>query len=322
MLIYLATYPRSGNSLLQQLLTVNFRYIASQVKVELVGSWGASEKWNVTEASSPPLDWEGNAVWNDGTCIYKRYAPSQIKTSYDRAKWFRMLKPLPLSFFTEDIRQSLASEPNVFFVKLHDLPFDRYFDGEKIIQLYRNPGATLWSYFDYTSRLLSKLYEHHSFPPPTLDNIVLGRVQFGHWTQYFQAWNRFAEENWMLRMAYEEVIRDPQAAIEKIAAHAGTPIESYELPDFSTYQARFPQRGLRGISSGYESFFGRKQLQMLWQEHGELASRFGYTPPEMELACPEEQIIRLNEIIRVVWKRRGASTSSLQKPPASEQQST
>lgn len=110
MLIYLASYPRSGNSWSQAIVKHyfklrNYSVYAADARKGLLTQFGAG---------LPPA-----ATVDDATFL------------------------IPL------LRQRIAVSDDIFIVKTHEPPFDQFFTGEKVIHIVRHPGAALWSYLHY-----------------------------------------------------------------------------------------------------------------------------------------------------------------------------
>lgn len=110
MLIYLASYPRSGNRWSQQILKHYFG-------LRFYSVYGVEAR----------------------TTLLKQFGGGLPTTSYaDNA-----------TFLMPALRQRIAASPDIFIVKTHELPFDQFFTGEQVIHIVRHPGAALWSYLHF-----------------------------------------------------------------------------------------------------------------------------------------------------------------------------
>jgi hypothetical protein len=301
MIVYIATYPRSGNSLVQQIIRAKFRYLTTQIKAGIkspAAAFAMMQKNSQVElVHAPKGDWAEPITWNEYLTAYR--LPGD--------PWRRAILPGPIEHFTEEFREPLARESNIFFVKTHDLPFDRFFDGEYVIQSVRHVGAVVWSFFRMQNDISMSRRIGHLFdtPPSTLENVILGRVNFGSWSEYQGAWRLAAERlgSRYLCFRYEELVADQSAVMERIAAFLGIPIHSRKPVNFEAFRARFPGNDLRGASEGYERFYSRRQLELLWEKHGAEAEKYGLAPPDLTLACPDEQIRRLEQLLALAWDR-------------------
>ena len=187
MIVYMATYPRSGNSLLQHMIRRNFRHLTSQIKTGIKSPEAGlrlmrrqDAEIELVPAAAPVSDWPEAVLWHENLAAYR----------FPGGPWRRMLLPGPSELLTEELREALAGEKNVFFLKTHNLPFDRYFEGEFVVQLVRHPGAALWSYFRHQHDFAVPKRKGRLFasPPPTLENVIGGRMRFGSWSNYQELW--------------------------------------------------------------------------------------------------------------------------------------
>jgi hypothetical protein len=297
-LVYLATYPRSGNSFLQRILNENFGYLASQIRIGIKSPDEAAASFK----GSPKYDY-GHA---EGYVIPLRRKGSN--------SWHRMLLPIGLRGVTKALRAELAASDDVYFLKLHERPYLDYLPGERIVQIVRHPGAVLWSYFRYQCDVVvpaqaSKIFEK---PAPTLENVITGQVGYGDWSGYQQAWDAVRNEraDQYLLLRYEDLVADQSAALDKISNFVSLPILSSKPVQFADFEKRFPGWDLRGSSEGYETFYAPAQLELLWERHGACAERYGYVAPRLDQASPAEQIQRLRQLIELAWKRPASGTLS------------
>jgi hypothetical protein len=306
MIVHLATYPRSGNSLLKQLIVWNFHFLTISPKANpdlrnvIEGILAVLPNCTMTPAPAAPEESDGQLIWNERTAIYQWPGESRHR--------YVLIDPDEAN--SPDIRRSLAAEDDLFFVKTHELPFDEYFPGEHVLQHVRHPGAALWSYFRYLvdfkfrKGLSGKLLRG---PAPTLENVIAGA--FTDWSDYHARWRSAGERlgERYLCLGFETTQENPLRSIEKIADFLSLPVRSQKLPDFEKYRTRFEGNDLRGRSDGYEAFFSGRQLELLWQSHSAMAERFGFTAPDFSLAAPDEQIRRLGALIDSAWENSKAA---------------
>jgi hypothetical protein len=173
-----------------------------------------------------------------------------------------------------------------------------------VIQIVRHPGAVLWSYFRYLVDVLPASDYHRFFSgAPTLDAVIKGEAGYAHWSVYHNSWNAIAASlpGRYVLLKYEEVVADQAGARARLADFLSVSESSDAPAEFDKYRRRKLGWDVRGTSLKYEQFFSRRQLELLWDSHGETAARFGYTPPDLALASPDEQVRRLSEMLEGAW---------------------
>ncbi len=301
MIVYIATYPRSGNSLVQRIVGGNFRYLITQVKAGFrspdaaLRLLQAAKQAEIVHTPTQDRPWPEEVEWNQWLALCRLRGE----------EWRRIILHSTLDAYTDTFREALAREANVFFVKTHHLPFPRYFEGEFVVQVVRHPGATLWSYFRYLHDFILARGKDRMFaePPMTLERVIRGDVNFGSWSSYYREWSKADEllgERYLLT-PFEELIADQPAFSERLGAWLHLPAVAHGSVDFEAFRAKFPGKDLRGTSDGYERFYTRGQLDLLWSEHGETALKYGYRHPDFGLGSPDEQIRRLEQLILAAW---------------------
>lgn len=244
MLIYQATYPRCGAAFLRDLISINFRYLSAS---GYDSKATFPEKWDIAPHDSDPL--------------LQTYA----RPGFDARQL--LLRHGTLKSLTPEVRQRLAADPRLIFIKTHGPPPEETFPGEAAIQFVRHPGPTIVSYW----RLMSIKRETN------LDGVIDGETMFGSWTDYHHAWDRAPMP--VLRLRYEDVLADQDAAIIKIGDFLNLPppprLKHMPLAAATSRNpARNPGEGL----DGWRRRTTLAQRREIWRQHGLLAYRYGYTP--------------------------------------------
>ena len=233
MLVYLATYPRCGNSFLRGMIVENWDYWVSTVYP--VPREAIAAKWSAI----------GYAPLADGLAAYSRGTPR------------RMIQPgCALD------RERLAADPAIFFIKTHELPFERYFPGEVVIQMVRHPVAAIWSYKRLLDRTKDRDYD--------ILDVSAGKVQFGPWSAYHDAWEGLA-----VRVRYEDALTDESAAVRTIADAVGLPLGKVRFTDFAAAHAKNPVRFRQGTADGWQSL-PQRTIDRIMADHRVTAERLGY----------------------------------------------
>jgi len=132
----------------------------------------------------------------------------------------------------------------------------------------RHPGATLASHF----RLFHATNPDKSRP---LKRFIAGQRQNGDWSSYHRAWASAPLP--LLRLRYEEVTRDPEAAVRALADFLGLPMpEAVTAETAEQAHARNPGRNPNAPPEAWRELFVDKDLDRLLSAHGVLMSELGY----------------------------------------------
>lgn len=266
MIFYIASYPRSGNSWVDRLVANQFKRLTSS-------------------AHGPPRRPAKMDEWiNDMEDLYQIRIRLPSKTS--ETEWFllyecedgsfhrRMVNGCQYILSEAESRRQLALEDEQYFVKTHFRPYEVYSAGENVIQIVRNPGAAVWSYYNFFHDIRGLNV--------SLSDIILGKAGFGSWSEYHREWLAAADRlgSSYLRVRYEDLFDKELAFCDRLEAFTSLPIKSRELKPFEYYHARRPLHTRKGMPSGWERHYSVAQLELLWQEHGEIMVVFGYPEPD------------------------------------------
>ncbi len=295
MIIYIASYPRSGNSWIQTLLFEKFRIVSSSL-------YKRSEEQKLFKAIDPgyhfpsiteELYTSAYSKLDEFIDVHQERLSSTHFTEEDR--FFLQESPIrelfipygndrrlllsgskPLLEFPI-VRQYLASNENLFFIKTHEWPYDTYYPGEKVLHIVRNPGAVAWSYLHF-------LRDFDGFVA-SLEEIILGHVGFGDWSQYHQLWmleQQKRQENFCL-IFYEDLAKDYLAQVKKISDFIQIPIIGSEDISFEELHRIKPKLIREGKATNWEKNFTNYQLKLLWNKHKDMMSLLGYSEPDYSL---------------------------------------
>ncbi len=267
MLIYLASYPRSGNYWVRNLL---FHYFGRR------------------SASIYRDDYFGDhnlIVSEDGSfeSLFYEYAHP-----HDQDQKLHCLMSDCGKVLTKAVRQQLAAEDEAFFVKTHELPFADYFEGERAIHIVRHPGAVMWSYFNY-------LLDEGASPELTLEHVIESRVFGGSWATHTERWCGLAGElgGGYLRLRYEALFEGHADFVEKVQRLTG--IDAAEnpapFPDFEYWRSRDPTKFRSGEIGEWESQFSGAQVSLVWALHGETMKVLGYPLPDLRQDADESMAV-------------------------------
>jgi hypothetical protein len=251
-LVYVSSYPRSGNTWLRNLI---------------VHSLGRRVPSLYAEAADnlPP---EADAA--DGRA-FLTYALSAPAGGHARA-----LRNGVGRLFDEALRRGLARSFEPRFVKTHDLPYAAFVPGEAVVHAVRHPCAVFSSYQHYLRDFAAP-----GAPAPTLEDVIRGDVAFGSWSTHTARWLDAAAGlgDAFVLVRYEELAARPEEVCARIAALTGLPqlASAASFPPFEEWQRRSPAFYRSGQGERWRSEFTPDHLSLVQDLHGETMARLGYS---------------------------------------------
>ena len=193
------------------------------------------------------------------------------------------------------IREALAADEEVYFLKTHLLPYEKYFPGEKVVQIVRHPGASIWSYYLFLNRNFQpryslkdvltgsvpfRLFLNTNFQPRySLEDVLTGRVPFGAWSDYHQKWLNAVSSlgNQYFRLSYEGLFGHEEDYGRKIGEWLGLPVLGKSVPSFSYFQSLSSHLVRKGDPDDWKLHFSDEQMTMLFETHGNTMKLLGYS---------------------------------------------
>ncbi len=286
MIIYISSYPRSGNSLMQNLIKNFFARPISAIesngkliKTEFAQNWRYSghalpNSQEEIQSISLQLNRQILSRWN--RYIFKTYNISKWIVEYDLdvspyTKNCRCLLPGCQNILTEKNRQKLAKDPNYFFIKTHNPPFTEYFDNEYVIQIVRHPSLVLESYFHFLNK--------YSDLDQTLDEVIMGKVPYGSWSDWHQQWEQAMPnlKNKFLRLHFENILSDTSKACEQIKELISLDYDSVQkLTSFTELQKRHPHYYRSGKIKPEDRSNNHDYFNLIQKLHGVTLAQLGY----------------------------------------------
>lgn len=268
MIVYIASYPRCGNSLTRDIIHTYFQRPTANIyphEVPYPRRLKYAENWHVGDAIPAEIKtrrwW---LVWNPWTAVYDLNIPPYTKSH-------RYLIHGSQKTLTRINRLRFSQEKTIFFLKTHERPFRYYFPGEYVIQIVRHPGPVLRSYHN----LLRKTEGFNK----TVDDFIEGRVGYGSWSDYHRVWGD-AERRLgrrYLRLRFEEASADNLSAARAIHNLIGLPYDSNATTrNFEGLHQQNPQMFGFGSNQAWQSFYTPEQLTRLYQVHGDQMTALGY----------------------------------------------
>lgn len=273
MIVYIASFPRCGNSLVRDVIHQYFKYPSTNV-------------YPLADGHNYPKNYEYATHWRQGSelglwdkrkfwLVWNKWIALYDRTAAPETKNLRFLLRGCLPALTPTARQRLASERDIFFVKTHEHPYAHYFPGEYVIQPVRHPGAVFRSYYN----LLNKGSEERI----SLDELIQGRKPFGSYSDYHLVWSKALEAlgERGLRIQFEEMASQPRRVADCLHTLTGLNYDESAQPrTFESRQSHNPHMFGFGSNAGWESFFTVEQLRTLSALHRDVMTLFGYAEPD------------------------------------------
>lgn len=275
MLIYVASYPRSGNSLMQAILTRRFKWP--------ITGWELSDKLLPSDACTIRHKPDPGAMyfrvldklrWLAGVGpTLKRWL-----VTYDRAAALGA-EPMPGLVtlgpgcghgLNENNRRFLAELDTPIFVKTHELPLDTYLPGEYVLTMTRHPGPVLKSYF--------KLINRQSYSTP-MEAVIRGQVRYGSWSHFQDRWAQAVDQlgDRAVALRFERMSADPVPGCAQISKMIGQPFSpEAQAADFSELKQRHPNYYSSGTAEANPQDYEPGQWALLLETHGQTMRRLGY----------------------------------------------
>jgi Sulfotransferase domain len=252
-LIYLSSYPRSGNTWVRQLVRHYFGHQAASIYPEPQGA--------------PNLEIRADGTFEAFSTYEVPYPPGTVR---------RMLVNACGPILSEGLRQQLAQSEEVFFLKTHELPFGRYFAGEYVVHLMREPGAVFWSYYNFLRKNEPARYSKLS-----LNQVIRGRVPFGSWSNHARKWLAAAEQldASFLLYTYEDLSAKPETEFcDQVTSFSGVPYRMTKrpLPSLEHWHQEAPTLYRKEKVAAWYPHYSAIQLHQVLKRHEPMMRRFGY----------------------------------------------
>ncbi len=252
-LIYVASYPRSGNTWARNLIWHYLdRYVSSFYD----------------EGGTLNLVINDDGSYGSPFCVYQtRQAPLML---------CRTLRNRSGRVFSDQFRRHLAGSLERFFVKTHELPYESYFEGEGVIYLIRHPCAVFWSYYNYI--------RDHNLPGAaglTLEDVIQGKVDFGSWSEHVERWLAAGRAlgDHFVTFRYEDLATQETEFCRVASALSDLPVraEPDSFPGFEQWRRRAPRLYRSANSQEWRRHFTPAHLDLVQALHGPTMARLGYT---------------------------------------------
>lgn len=241
MIVWIASYPRSGNTLARLILARAFGCLSASEYLEESAPVGAGGG-----ASGGPAE--------PTTAI----AAERIGLAY----LLRHEGPLG------DLHSRAAPTADPVFVKTHGPPTD----DSRALYIVRDGRAAVMSYFHF-------LRHYNGASALSVADVVRGAGGFGSWSEHLQAWLPHRRADTLL-LRYEDLVGRPQVTIDAIARFIGRPPVAAWSNPFEQLNQLVPNFFRHGSDERNVAELTRADLSVFWEHHGEWMKRLGYGGPE------------------------------------------
>ncbi|MGE0494602.1 MAG: sulfotransferase domain-containing protein [Vulcanimicrobiota bacterium] len=271
MIVWLASYPKSGNTWLRVLLANYLSQAKVPVSINALGT----------------LPWGSSRALLDATLELKTADATEEELPEWRAIAYRHLA---------------AQTTDPLFLKVHDLYQPRLFPPEAtfgVIYLVRDPHDVAVSFAHHSNASLARVTGWMADPGYRLAQGNRGLQVpelVGSWSGHVESW--LAAELRVLVIRYEDLLAHPHQTFGSALEFLNQPREEQRVAraiEFSTFDRLQAQEQADGFREGPHrsgSFFrsgraghGRNHLdeaqrELLEREHGQTMARFGYLVPK------------------------------------------
>ena len=276
MIVYIASYPRSGNFWLQTLIGNQLKRLTTNIHegnnhpnvLDILERFTTFNK-EYYDIDVYPLDETLGVTYAELSSWMVNYK------SPDDAHMHIGILPGCLELLKKTrIRNILGQDSQYYFLKTHFAPYSGYFEGEYILQIVRNPGAVLWSYYNFKRDVMKQ-------NDVNLADLIRNDSDYGDWSQYHIEWMKVSQQfgSRYLLVRYEDIFGKELEFCESLKSFLNLSIKSRELRSFDFYHKLRPALTRQGKAGGWEEKYSKDQLRLLWEIHGAVMTQLGYPEP-------------------------------------------
>jgi hypothetical protein len=255
MIIYICSYPRSGND------------------------WVANVIRHCFGLHPSSLYHQTNSNYNYGECLETN--KFIIEDSSDNT--WRVLDNCK-DLLTDEFRQQLAKDKSVYILQTHEFPYASYIPGEHIIHIVRNPASVFWSFYKFNNEKGYNL---------TIEDNIFGNATFGKWNEHTATYIAFGEQNPKIYslFSYEEFFNGFDSLLKAITNYSAlTQVNHIDtFPEFDYWHKKDKLHFRNGRNSDWKSNLTIDQLALIWILHGEVMKKCGYQIRDLHIFSPIQE---------------------------------
>jgi len=159
--------------------------------------------------------------------------------------------------------QKARDDDQLYLIKTHGLP--EYDD--KVIYLIRDGRESTLSYMHYLNNFGKR--------ERSLLDVITGDAPFGGWGDHVNAWNPGGRQNTLL-IKFEELVDNPLACVESVAAFISKEALAEEIPTFMDLKSINELFFRRGNKDDWKSSFSKEDSLAFWLRNYDEMSEYGY----------------------------------------------
>lgn len=179
----------------------------------------------------------------------------------------------------------MTASDSLFFVKTHGLP--PIGAASPAICIVRDGRSALASYWHYRNRPGDVAAQ--------MEEVVAGQVQFGSWSEHVEAWLEAPIERRLL-LRYEDLVRDPVAAVASVGSFLDLAPRDGAPPSFADLHALAPSHFRAGRDDRNIAELEACCPALFNAVHGPLQQRLGYSLARIDGSATQSLRIELERL--------------------------
>jgi hypothetical protein len=262
-LVWLASFPRSGNTFLRILLKNNFGLSSFSIYND------PSDIGKFPEVS----EIVGHKNININLLEVRNNHWPKHEASFDFLRY--------------------GSEINL--VKTH-APYHADFLKDRVIYIYRDGRAALRSLVAY----MQEFSKSSPYSQDFLKQLILkGSPLAGYWGSHLQSWKKYPSEK-SLFLKFEDVITSPTKTINEISDFLNVQIESERVVTFDKLHSICPNFFRKGKKNSWEEVFDQNTLMLFWILNYQSMKEFGYQHSHFQMQILHEDKKVENKFFKIL----------------------
>jgi hypothetical protein len=237
MIVWIASYPRSGNTMVRMLLSENFGLASRTCSIDDSGEFG--QRKGGEKRGDQLLDgFRSEMGWGDGVRDAETF-------------------------------QQLRQSAELHLLKTHHYPPD----DSPALYMLRDGRDALVSYTHYLKarwpRAATMTFDQ------VLEQLILGQLGFGDWSAHILAWQHRSATTAFVR--YEDGLTRPFETLAAALTTLGMARPAMGTPpDFNEYRQRWPQFFRKGQTGAWREEMSPALQALFWKHHGATMQAWGY----------------------------------------------